>query len=148
MTLALLKSTGQLWCKISLSLGLSDALPWLAWGHAFLVSVPQKSRHLASRPSTRTWCWCLMAGDVPLVEFVFHSGSLPLPGWWFPDLHPGKTITLCGTQLCRFWQMRSRVPYHSHETVRCYFPVSDVAPLQCTPQSTQSASDLVSVVLL
>lgn len=36
MTLTLLKTTGQLFCSISLNLGWSGVFPWLDWGYAFL----------------------------------------------------------------------------------------------------------------
>lgn len=36
MTLRLLKITGQLFCRISLNLGLSNVFTWLDWGYVFL----------------------------------------------------------------------------------------------------------------
>lgn len=79
MTLSLLKVIGQLYGKMSPSLGLPNVSPWFDLDHAFLVRVSHRNAINASYEETH---WFVQSGDLTFDHLI----NLYLPGFTILNL--------------------------------------------------------------
>lgn len=102
MTLILLKITGQLFCRLSFNMNLSEVSSWIDWGSVFGAAVI---------PGVVWWSCCILSDDKYMISVFLLLMMFTLIIWWSVTLHHCK-VTLFSFVIM-FWEgiLKLRLSY-------------------------------------